>query len=179
MSGKSCGCCPAENRTFVRLRRNIRPEKVTGNASASDQQPQVSRENEIQLNPVRCRIHGAPFMMYTVAEWLEIQSMMNELFPPGTANNIRRSLSLLLAAVHRSCEPGSKRKFTDWFGYTSLPDRLNVDPSVFTSQHFWEQMDEITTDQIKNFETTLFRKIIAQFPDLKDKIKDPDWNKKQ
>ena len=149
---------------------NLLPDKVTGKASDSDQPAQAGSKNEVRLSPVRCRIHGAPLMMYSVAEWLGIQGMMNEFFPPVTADHISRSLSLLLSAVHRACEPDGKRTFADWFENTSLPDRLNVDPSVFASQHFREQMEEITPDQINAFETALFRKIMARFPDLKDQI---------
>lgn len=146
------------------------PNAVTGGTQTPDQQARDRSGVNVHLEPVRCRVHGAPFMMYSISEWLGIQDLMSQFFPQGTANGITRPMSLLLAAIHRACEPGSKMKFAEWFGYTSLPDRLKVDSSVFTSQHFWEQMDGITADQIKDFETALFRKIITQFPDLQEKM---------
>ena len=146
------------------------PNAVTGGTQTPDQQAQGRSGVNVHLEPVRCRVHGAPFMMYSISEWLGIQDLMSQFFPQGTTNGITRPMSLLLAAIHRACEPGSKMKFAEWFGYTSLPDRLKVDSSVFTSQHFWEQMDGITADQIKDFETALFRKIITQFPDLQEKM---------
>ena len=124
----------------------------------------------VSVDPVRCRCHGSPYLLYSVAKWLGVEELMDKIFKAGTDHGIPRSTSLLLGALHRACKPGSKSEFAEWFMYTSLPDYLMVNPAVMTSQHFWEQMDEITVDQIKKFETELFRKILAQFPEAKDKI---------
>lgn len=123
-------------------------------------------DNNITIDPVRCRSHGSPYLLWSVAQWLGVEGIMAQCFKPGTDHSIQRSRSLLLGAIHRACKPGSKNEFEDWFRYTSLPDYLNLKPEVFTSQHFWEQMDEITVDDIKKFETTLLRKILAQFPEI-------------
>lgn len=130
----------------------------------------VTPSVSVSVDPVRCRCHGSPYLLYSVAEWLGVEDIMTKFFKAGTAHGIPRSRSLLLGAIHRACQPGSKSEFAEWFMYTSLPDYLSINPAVMTSQHFWEQMDEITVDQIKEFETELFRKILAQFPELKGKI---------
>lgn len=145
------------------------PEDLKGGSSGSTT---TERQDKIQVdvsvNPVRCRKHGATHLLSTVAEWLSVTELMDSIFPPKIANSVKRSTSLLLAAIHRACEPGSKREFAEWFSHTSLPDYMHVPPEIFTSQHMWEQMDGIDVDDIKKFESALFQRILLQFPEIKD-----------
>ena len=149
------------------------PEKVRNPKSDSPPLDEIGRgkeQLEIDVSPVRCRVHGPSFLLWSVAEWLDIMPLMESVFPPGTANSIKRSMSLLLSAIHRACKPGSMSQFADWLGSSSLPDYLKLDPSVFTAQHLWEQMEDITVEQIKQFETVLFQRILDQFPEIRDKM---------
>lgn len=147
------------------------PEHVRkGSAFAAADLSATYADKNITINPVRCRCHGAPYLIWSTAKWLDIEGIMDTCFKHATDHSVSRSKTLLLGAIHRACHPGSKNEFADWFRHTSLPDYLNVNPDVFTSQHFWEQMDEITVDQIKQFETLLYKKIIAQFPDVIEKL---------
>lgn len=130
----------------------------------------LPQDKELEIDPIRCRIHGAPTLLYETAEWLGIKDLMEQLFPSGIAHGIKRSESLLLASIHRACEPGSKRQFSQWFRYTSLPDHLFLNPDVFTSQHFWEQMDDISAEEIKLFETEVFKRILVICPEIADKL---------
>jgi len=143
------------------------PEEFKGGTSKSTLSENQGLAQNINVEPVRCRNHGASYLLSTVAKWLNITELMDNVFPSKMANSIKRSTSLLLAAVHRACEPGSKREFSNWFAHTSLPDYMNVDPEVFTSQHMWEQMDGIFEEDIKKFEKDLFQRILNQFPEIK------------
>lgn len=140
-------------------------------SSSSDDTGRDKASLKIDVDPVRCRVHGPCILLWSVAEWLEVLPLMDSIFPPGTANSIKRSTSLLLSAIHRACKPGSMSRFAEWLDATSLPDYLQLDPEVFTAQHLWEQMDGITVNQIKQFETALFIRIMNQFPEMKDKMK--------
>ena len=150
---------------------DLLPETVR-NGKFKDESPPIANVHEpsIELKSVRCRIHGAPYLLYRVSDWLGVSELMRQFFPPKIANGIDRPLSLILATIQRACNPGSKAEFANWFSHTSLPEYLNIDPELCTSQHFWEQMDGITKENIKDFEITLFKKILAQFPDVKEKI---------
>ncbi len=145
------------------------PEGVKGGTSSSaTTERQDKLRLDVSVNPVRCRKHGATHLLSTVAEWLSVTELMDNIFPPKMANSVKRSTSLLLAAIHRACEPGSKREFAEWFSHTSLPDYMHVSPELFTSQHMWEQMDGIDENDIKEFERALFQRILSQFPEIKD-----------
>ena len=130
----------------------------------------VAADKCVTVEPVRCKCHGAPYLLWSVAQWLGIEQIMGRCFKTGSDHSVPRPVSLLLGSIHRACKPGSKSAFEDWFRYTSLPDYLNLKPEIFTSQHFWEQMDQITVDEIKQFETELLRKILAQFPEIAQRM---------
>ena len=123
---------------------------------------------DIELKPIRCRTHGDSFLLYSISDWIGVETIMERIFTPKTSGSIKRSLSLVLSAIHRACEPGSKARFSDWFAHTSLPDYLSVDPEIFTSQHFWEQMDEISYEEIKTFEKMVYERIMQLFPEVKE-----------
>ena len=150
------------------------PEEIRnpkGDSAPAAESDQDSEQPKIDVGPVRCRVHGPGFLLWSVAEWLEVMPLMDSIFPSGSAGSIKRSMSLLLSAIHRACKPGSMSQFTDWLSSTSLPDYLKLDPSVLTAQHLWEQMDDITAEQIRQFETAFYRRILDQFPEVQDRMK--------
>lgn len=110
-------------------------------------------------------IHGAPYALYQTAQQLGLEELLDNTFPNKQRNGVKRSTSLILAAIHRACDPGSKKAFADWFKKTSLPYYLKIDPDGMTSQHFWDQMDGLTQEQIDQAEDTVAEKIAVLFPD--------------
>lgn len=110
-------------------------------------------------------IHGAPYALYRIAQQLGIEEILDQSLPGRQRNGLKRSTSLILAAIHRACDPGSKNAFSTWFKKTSLPYYLKIDPVCMTSQHFREQMDGLTHGQIETAEDRIAEKIAALFPD--------------
>ena len=131
-------------------------------------------EIQVELGPVRCRTHGDSFLLYSVARWIGIREIMDLVFAPKTAQSIDGSLSLLLVAIHRACDPGREAGFEDWFARTSLPDYLSVDPELFTPEHFVEQMDGISREDIGRFETRVCERIWQLLPEARELI-DARW----
>lgn len=145
------------------------PSYVRNGSGEPDKIPPQAKP-VVEVAPVRCRIHGTVDLLWSVADWIDIRSIMDEVFPPGTANGIPRSTSLLISAIHRACHPGSMSEVASWLASTSLPDYLYITPEVFTPQHLWEQMDDITMEQIKTFECKVFNKILEKCPEVKEKM---------
>jgi transposase len=52
---------------------------------------------------------------------------------------------LLLAAIHRICQPGPKTEVADWYRDTILSSRWGFPAERFTSQEFWDAFDRIQT----------------------------------
>src|SRR5207247_6226848 len=50
---------------------------------------------------------------------------------------------LLLAAIHRICQPGPKTEVADWYRKTILSSIWGFPPERFRSQDFWDCFDRI------------------------------------
>ena len=68
-------------------------------------------------------------------------------------------MSLLLAAIGRVCMPTSKRGWSNWAKTTTLAYRRRCSLSKIDSQHFWDLMDALPTEEFK-IEKELLERII-------------------
>lgn len=68
--------------------------------------------------------------------------------------------SLVAAMIARACAPRSKRAFTDWAKTTYLPDLMGFAAADLTSQHFWDQMNELPVNQLASIERDLVREVV-------------------
>ncbi len=107
--------------------------------------------------------HGAEMGLFWCAERIGIEAIMDEVFPPKTIKGLARSRILLLGMIHRAVDPGSKSEFQAWAAATSLPYHLQFDPEELDSQAFWEAMDGITQDQIKEVWQKLIQRLCELF----------------
>lgn len=107
--------------------------------------------------------HGAVTSLLNIARKTGLLSIMHQHLPPQTRDGLKREESLLLAAIHRVVEPGSKRSFAAWAQTTTLPSQLHCDPETLTSQHFWDQMNGITEQQLMACEDAITRHIFEKY----------------
>lgn len=54
---------------------------------------------------------------------------------------------ILVAALNKIAAPMSRNGIRDWLYKTVLPERLGIDPDVFTSQNFWDHFDLILSER--------------------------------
>lgn len=71
--------------------------------------------------------------------------------------------SLALASVGRACHATSKRGFADWASTTTLGSLAQVDVRRLTSQHFWDQMDQVPVEAIDPIEREIVSRVLARF----------------
>ena len=88
------------------------------------------------------RDFGLPGALWLVAQQCGLWSLLQSLWPaprsgPGPAHY------LLLAAIHRICNPGPKTQVPDWYEKTILAPQWNFPPERFTSQAFWDAFELI------------------------------------
>ena len=114
--------------------------------------------------------HGDTYSLMRIAEKLGIENILDSIFTDKTRNGIKRSRSLLLIAMQRVCKPESKNKFEEWFKKTSLPHKMELKAEVLTSQHFWEQMDDITEEELKKAEDAITKRILEMYEFELEKI---------
>jgi transposase len=129
-----------------------------------------TREDLIQrlLNPSQGRMntrsfqHGDVACLKSIADRLDVVGIIDRHVPRR-----RRSLSVgtsfLLAAINRASKPVSKRAWIDWAKGTSIEKFFRVQSSQLTSQHFWDQMDEVSESDLEAIEGEITAKIIKEF----------------
>lgn len=103
---------------------------------------------------------GLPGALWLAAERSGAFAALTSLWPtprsgPSTAHY------LLLAAIHRICEPSPKTEVSDWYRHSILHSLWGFPPERFTSQAFWDCFDQIESaapgaaDQLQQAQTRL------------------------
>jgi len=111
---------------------------------------------------VRSTAHGAVELFYKVIQRLDLLNIFEQSFSPQKRDGFTVGQSLLLAAMHRAIQPGSKRSFARWAAQTSLPDYFGLNLSKLDSQHFWDQMDTVTDEELAEAEKAITLKLIEE-----------------
>jgi hypothetical protein len=88
------------------------------------------------------RDFGLPGALWLAALQSGLWSVLESLWPaprsgPGPAHY------LLLAAIHRICDPGPKTQVADWYAKTILSSQWDFPAERFTSQAFWDAFEQI------------------------------------
>jgi transposase len=89
---------------------------------------------------------GLPGALWLAAENSGVFALLQSLWPkprsgPSTAHY------LLLAAIHRICQPGPKTEVADWYQDSILSSLWGFAPERFSSQAFWDCFDRIATGE--------------------------------
>lgn len=89
---------------------------------------------------------GLPGALWLAAQQSGIWAALESLWPkprsgPSTAHY------LLLAAIHRICQPGPKTEVADWYQHSVLHSLWGFAPERFRSQEFWDCFDRIRTGE--------------------------------
>ena len=108
-------------------------------------------------------MHGDTFALMRIAEKLKIESILDAAFTSQERNSIKRSRSLLLIALQRVCKPNSKNELHNWFELTTLPRELNISPDVLSSQHFWNQMNDISEKELYDAEDAITKVVLENY----------------
>ena len=88
------------------------------------------------------REFGLPGALWLAAQRSGVWDLLESMWPkpksgPSTAHY------LLLAAIHRICQPGPKTEVGDWYRGTILRTLWKFPPERFSSQAFWDCFDRI------------------------------------
>src|SRR6266566_1377180 len=88
------------------------------------------------------RDFGLPGALWLAAKQSGLWPLLESLWPaprsgPGPAHY------LLVAAIHRICDPGPKTEVSDWYDRTILASEWGFPAERFTSQAFWDAFEQI------------------------------------
>ncbi len=119
------------------------------------------KEGPVQKK-IRSASHGAVQVFWQTAGELDLLAIFNRHFSPQMRDGLTVGQSLLLAAIHRAIEPDSKRAFASWAKPTTLPELMAFNPEKIDSQHFWEQMDSVSEEQMEKVEEEITQKLSSK-----------------
>jgi len=88
------------------------------------------------------REFGLPAALWSAAQQTGVWDLLLSLWPaprsgPSPAHYV------LLAAIHRVCQPGPKTEVAEWYRQSILSALWDFSPQRFTSQAFWDAFEQI------------------------------------
>lgn len=129
---------------------------------------------------VRSWSHGAVAALYALARELRLVEIIDRHLsnsgrrrrtscktpapiPPQRNDGLSVGQSLTLVAIGRACCATSKRAFAEWAQTTTLGQLAGVQAERLTSQHFWDQMDQLPVELIEPIERELITDVVQRF----------------
>ena len=88
------------------------------------------------------REFGLPAALWSVAQQSGVWDWLQSLWP-APRSGPSPAHYLLLAAIHRVCQPGPKTEVAQWYRQSILSALWNFAPERFTSQAFWDAFEQI------------------------------------
>jgi transposase len=140
----------------------------------------LKRLDAVDQARVKSWSHGAVAALYGLARELKVAECIDRHLaevgrrlrpsfktkgplPPEKNDGLTVGQSLVLAALGRACCATSKRGFAQWAKTTTLGQLAGVDVERLTSQHFWDQMDQLPVELIDPIESELIVDVVKRF----------------
>ena len=122
-------------------------------------------------NRIKSYSHGTVAVMLDIAFKLDLPATINKhiksahpyMADKPVRNNLTAGITLLLAAIGRTCMPTSKRGWWNWAKTTSLQYLLKCSLCKIDSQHFWDMMDSLPAEAIPKIEKELLEKVLENY----------------
>jgi len=140
----------------------------------------LARLRAAETFSIRSLSHGAVAALFSLARELDVAGTIDRhlevsgrrsrrRLPRGTRLTPRRNdglsvgESLLLTSLGRACHATSKRGFASWARNTTLGELFGVDIERLTSQHFWDQMEQLPIATIAPIEREIVGRVVERF----------------
>jgi transposase len=93
------------------------------------------------------RDFGLPGALWLAARQTGLFALIESLWPAARSGPSPAHY-LLLAAIHRICQPGPKTEVADWYHSTILDIVWGFPPERFRSQDFWDAFEQILPERL-------------------------------
>src|SRR3972149_2685973 len=162
-----------------RVNGKPRPIVIAYLGKADDLLARLKSADALRL---RSRSHGAVAAVYALARELDISATIDRHLAasgrrdrhqtvhvadprriPVCHDGLTAGCSLELVSIGRTCHATSKRGFAEWAHTTTLGELAGVDLDRLTSQHFWDQMDQIPVEVLAEVEREIIGRAIEHF----------------
>ena len=162
-----------------RVNGKPRPVPIAYLGKADDLLTRLRATEALRL---RSRAHGAVAALYALAQELDVSGTIDRHLAAFGQRERQRAVqvpdskrvpvrhdglsvgqSLTLVAIGRACHATSKRGFAEWADTTTLGELVGIDVQRLTSQHFWDQMDQLPVEIISPIEGEVVERALARF----------------
>lgn len=92
------------------------------------------------------REFGLPAALWSAAQQTGVWDLLAALWP-APRSGPSPAHYLLLAAIHRVCQPGPKTEVAEWYRKSILSALWDFSPERFTSQAFWDAFENILPEE--------------------------------
>jgi len=97
---------------------------------------------------------GLPGALWLAAQQTGVFALLQSLWPEPRSGPSPAHY-LLLAAIHRICQPGPKTEVAGWYDRTILRSLWDFVPERFNSQEFWDCFDRIQEGELEQAQIRL------------------------
>jgi transposase len=97
---------------------------------------------------------GLPGALWLAAQQTGVLDLLQSLWPQPRSGPSPAHY-LLLAAIHRICQPGPKTEVAGWYDHTILRSLWDFPSERFRSQEFWDCFDRIPEEQLEQAQIRL------------------------
>jgi hypothetical protein len=97
---------------------------------------------------------GLPGALWLAAQQTGVFELLESLWPQPRSGPSPAHY-LLLAAIHRICQPGPKTEVAGWYDRTILRSLWGFSPERFSSQEFWDCFDRIREEELDHAQVRL------------------------
>jgi transposase len=94
---------------------------------------------------------------------LDVAGIIDEVVPRYANAAAPVGTYLALACANRVVDPCSKRGFADWWATTAGPRWVKLDRAALDHRRFWDAMDHLGEDELREIETRLSRRMVTEF----------------
>jgi transposase len=97
---------------------------------------------------------GLPGALWLAAQQTGVFELLQSLWPQPRSGPSPAHY-LVLAAIHRICQPGPKTEVAGWYDRTILRALWDFPPERFSSQEFWDCFDRIREEELEQAQIRL------------------------
>jgi hypothetical protein len=105
---------------------------------------------------------GAVMALFDLAKRLGVVELINQV-SPKRAQGLSIGEYMLIAAINRAVDPTSKNQVAAWFSKTCLDRVIPAKAAQLSSQRFWDHMDALSEEAIREFEDVFTRTIVQAY----------------
>ncbi len=106
--------------------------------------------------------YGGTAALWSITQQLGLIELINQ-HAPKRVQGPTIGHYMILAAINRALKPKSKAQIGQWYQQTTLQELWRMPASAFTSQRFWDHMEELDEARLAAIEENITRHVVDNY----------------